>query len=412
MMSHTNAQNSGKDLVFSWTERRSGSNKTPRSGEIRAKSENHALHQLRKQGVRHVKLKKVRSNTLGGIPAAVISAFVRQLAVMIQSGVPLNQSLGLIAGSMTSRSKRSMAEVVRVIRADVESGMKLSDAMRKHPRCFDALFCNTLAAGEQAGELDSSLDRLATYMEKSVRIRQKVRKAMIYPSIVVGVALAVTVGMLLYVLPTFKSVYSQAKAELPGLTATLLGLSDTLQHHGLIVFIGIILGGYSFLQVYKRHPKFRNTIDNIVLRLPVFGELLHTATHARWTRTFSTLSASGVPITNALEAVAAVSSIQAYRDATLAVRQGVASGSRVSDGLEKFPLFPPETVQMIRIGEESGRLDGMLERLADQYEVKLDDQVDTLSTIMEPMIMIVVGSLIGVLIIGMYLPIFNMGGIL
>lgn len=412
MISNPSARTGSKELVFSWTERRSSANKNPRSGEIRAKSQSHALHQLRKQGLRHVTLKRVRSNTLGGIRAAVIAAFVRQLAVMIQSGVPLNQGLGLIASSMTSRSKRAMVEVVRIIRADIESGMKLSDAMRKHPRCFDALFCNTLAAGEQAGELDSSLERLATYMEKSVRIRQKVRKAMIYPGIVIGVAIAVTVGMLLYVLPTFKSVYSQAKADLPGLTATLLALSDTLKQHGLIVLIACILGIYSFIQMYKRNPRFRNSVDNIMLRVPVFGDLLHTATHARWTRTFCTLSASGVPITNALEAVASVSQIQSYQDATLAVRQAVASGGRVSDGLEKFSLFPPETVQMIRIGEESGRLDSMLERLADQYEVKLDDQVDTLSTIMEPMIMIVVGSLIGVLIIGMYLPIFNIGGIL
>ena len=330
---------------------------------------------------------------------------------MIQSGVPLNQCLGLIAGNMNNRAKRAMAEVVRTIRADVESGMKLSDSMRKHPRCFDALFCNTLAAGEHAGELDTSLERLATYMEKSVRIRQKVRKAMVYPGMVVGVAVLVTVGMLLYVLPSFKSVYSQFNAELPALTSTLLNLSDLLSNHGLFVLGVVGLGIYSTIALYKRNPKFRDLLDNVILKTPVLGDLLSTANHARWTRTFSTLSASGVPITSALESVASVTQIKKYQEATLAVRQDVASGVRVSDSLEKQNLFPAETVQMIRIGEESGRLDSMLDRLANQYEVKLDDQVDTLSTIMEPLIMVIIGALVGVLIIGMYLPIFNIGGI-
>ncbi len=330
---------------------------------------------------------------------------------MIQSGVPLGQSLGLITGGMTSKSKRAIQTVVRAIRADVESGLKLSDAMRKHPRCFDNLFCNTLAAGENAGELDAALGRLATHIEKTLRIRQKVRKAMIYPSIVVLVAAGVTVGMLLFVLPSFKAIYSQFKAELPLLTTLLLKASDFLQEYGLILLAALGLGVYSLFQMYCRNQKFKNSMDILLLRVPLIGDLMKTAVHARWTRTFATLSASGVPITAALESVASVSQIRSFQDATLEIRQAVASGGRVSDSMENSRLFPPESIQMIRIGEESGRMDSMLERLANQYETNLDDKVDTLSTVMEPMIMCVIGILVGVLIVGMYMPIFNMGDI-
>lgn len=399
------------ELLFLWTEKPKGLKKKPRTGEIRAKSIDHARYQLSRQGVKAVSLKKARQNTGTRVKLAVVASFVRQLAVMIQSGVPLGQSLGLIAGGMTSKAKRNMQTVVRAIRADVESGLKLSDAMRKHPRCFDTLFCNTLAAGENAGELDSALGRLATHIEKTLRIRQKVRKAMVYPSIVVLVAIAVTVGMLLFVLPSFKAIYAQFESELPILTTMLLSASDFLEKNGLYLLLAVVLGVYSLIQLYTRNPKFRNSMDVLLLRTPLIGELMKTAVHARWTRTFATLSASGVPITSALESVASVAQIRNYQEATLEVRQAVASGARVSDSMEQSRLFPPESVQMIRIGEESGRMDSMLERLANQYETNLDDKVDTLSTVMEPLIMCVIGVLVGVLIVGMYMPIFNMGGI-
>jgi type IV pilus assembly protein PilC len=312
---------------------------------------------------------------------------------------------------MNDKSKRAIQTVVRAIRGDVESGLKLSEAMRKHPRCFDNLFCNTLAAGENAGELDSALSRLATHIEKTLTIRRKVRKAMIYPGIVILVAIAVSVGMLLFVLPSFESIYSQFDAELPTLTSMLLNTSDMLEEHGLIVLAGVALVTYSLIQIYKRNQKFKNSADALLLRIPLIGDMMKTAVHARWTRTFATLSASGVPITSALESVASVSFIQSFQDATLEIRQSVASGGRVSDSMDGVRLFPPEAIQMIRIGEESGRLDSMLERLANQYETSLDDKVDTLSTVMEPMIMCVIGVLVGVLIIGMYLPIFSMGDI-
>lgn len=402
---------SSRDLLFLWTEKPKGRAQKARTGEVRAKSIDHARYQLSRQGVKASSLRKAKPYTGSRIQLAVIASFVRQLAVMIQSGVPLGQSLGLIAGGMTSKNKRAIQTVVRAIRADVESGLKLSEAMRKHPRCFDSLFCNTLAAGENAGELDTALGRLATHIEKNLRIRQKVRKAMTYPSIVVLVAIGVTVGMLLFVLPSFKSIYSQFKAELPLLTSLLLKASDFLQQYGLMLLAAMGLGIYSLLQMYQRNQKFKNSMDALLLRMPLIGDLIKTAVHARWTRTFATLSASGVPITAALESVASISDIRSFQEATLEIRQAVASGGRVSDSMESSRLFPPESIQMIRIGEESGRMDAMLERLANQYETNLDDKVDTLSTVMEPMIMCIIGILVGVLIVGMYMPIFNMGDI-
>ena len=398
-------------ILYLWSEKTRSKTQKARSGEIRAKSIDHARYQLTRQGLKTVSLKKARPSAGAKVSLMLVSSFVRQLAVMIQSGVPLGQSLGLIAGGMTSKSKRGIQTVVRAIRADVESGLKLSDAMRKHPRCFDQLFCNTLAAGENSGELDTALDRLATHTEKTLRIRQKVRKAMVYPSIVVLVAVAVTVGMLLFVLPTFKSIYAQFEADLPALTMILLAASDFLQKHGLKLLGALVLAVYSLIQTYKRHQKSRDAIDLLMLRVPFVGDLMRTAVYARWTRTFATLSASGVPITSALESVASVSQIRSFQNATLEIRDAVASGVRVSDSMDVQKIFPQEAIQMIRIGEESGRMDAMLERLANQYETNLDDKVDTLSTVMEPMIMCVIGVLVGVLIVGMYMPIFNMGGI-
>ncbi len=402
-----------KESVFFWEEKKpSGKGHKARSGEIRAKSREHARYQLSRQGVRSAVLRKSRGTAFGRVNLQSVASFIRQLAVMIQAGVPLGQSLALVASGMTSRSKRNLQTVVKAIRADVESGLKLSDAMRKHPGCFDTLFCNTLAAGENSGELDTTLSRLATHLEKSLRIRQKVRKAMVYPSIVVVVAIGVTVGMLLFVLPSFKSVYSQFDAELPAITQFLLNASDALQSHGLKLVLAIALGIYILVQCYKKNTRFQDLSDTLLLRLPLIGELMKTALHARWTRTFATLSASGVPITLALESVASISKIKSFQAATLEIRHAVATGARVSDSMEVSKLFPQETIQMVRIGEESGRLDSMLERLANQFEINLDDKVDTLSTVMEPAIMCVIGGLVGVLIIGMYMPIFNIGGII
>ncbi len=278
------------DTLFFWTEKPKGKSKKARSGEIRARSIDHARYQLSRQGVTASTVRKARSFTGRGIPLATVASFVRQLAVMIQSGVPLGQSLGLIASGMTDdKSKRAMQTVVRSIRGDIESGLKLSEAMRKHPRCFDNLFCNTLAAGENAGELDAALSRLATHMEKTLNIRRKVRKAMIYPSIVILVAIAVSVGMLLFVLPSFKSIYSQFDAELPALTSMLLGTSDLLQEHGLVMLgiLGVVI--YSLIQVYRRNQKFKNSADTLLLRIPLIGDMMKTAVHARWTRTFAFL---------------------------------------------------------------------------------------------------------------------------
>lgn len=406
---HKSPAASRQEQLFIWTERQKSLMKKPRSGEIKARSIEQARYELSKLGIRNVRVTKAKTQLGSKIKLDIVAAFVRQLATMIQSGVPLALSLGLIASGMKDRKRRSMQQVVRTIKADVESGMKISEAMRKHPRCFDNLFCNTLASGEDAGQLDNCLHRLATYMEKSLRTRQKIKKAITYPTIVVIVAVVVSCAMLLFVLPTFKGVFSTFNKALPALTQTLLDLSDLLKEHGIV--IGILLVGciYAIMQAYKKNMRFRNAMDAFTLKIPVIGQVLRTAIYARWTRTFSTLSTSGVPVTSALESVAAVADNKRYQDATLEVRMAVATGAKVSDSLEKTGLFEQETIQMMRIGEESGTLDVMVERIATAYETKLDDLVDNLSTLIEPMIMCLIAGLVGTMVVGMYLPIFGMG---
>lgn len=407
----THAQRSRGDKLYFWAEKQAGRGRTSRSGEIRAQSEQHARFLLRKQGVRPKTIKQTREFVTARVSLHGVATFVRQLSVMIQSGVPLDQSLGLISNNLTGANNKNMRSVVRVIRADVESGLKLSDAMRKHPSCFDSIFCNILAGGEESGELDSVLMRLANHLEKVIRTRQRLRKAMTYPSIVIVVAIAVSVGLLAFVIPTFRTVYASFKTELPWLTTVLLDLSDLITQNGLVVGAGFALFILGLMMAYRRSDRFRHHVDMLLLRLPIVGELIRTAIFARWTRTFSTLNGSGVPIVGALESVAQVCGHKNYHDATMQIRQDVATGSTVSNSMGKVKIFPPEAVQMIRIGEESGRLDQMLDRLATQFETRLDDMVDNLSTVMEPAIMSLIGVIVGTLIIGMYMPIFNIGGV-
>ncbi|NJM31939.1 MAG: type II secretion system F family protein [Limnobacter sp.] len=403
---------SQQEKLFFWTESARGKAHRSRSGEIRARSMEHARYLLKRQGVQAGAIRKVRGNDTGSVPLKHISAFVRQLAVMLSSGVPLAESLGMIAMNMQGRGKTRLKQIVRAIRADVESGLRLSDSMRKHPLCFDTLFCNTLAAGEEAGRLEETLDRLDhARWKKMLRMRQRVRKALTYPSIVVIVAVAVTIAMLVFVIPTFSDVYKQFKAELPALTQGLLKASALLRANGLQFLAATVASVVGFYWMYTRKSSFRMKIDGLLLKAPIIGNLTTTALYARWNRTFATLNASGVPIVNALESVASLAGTQRYEQATQSIRQEVATGSKVSESMLKTKVFPPEMVQMIRIGEESGQLDNMLERLAVQYETKLDDQVENLSTVLEPMIMAIIGCLVGTLVIGMYLPIFNLGSI-
>ena len=400
-----------KEMAFFWTEKTINKSQKPKTGEIRASSIEHARHLLVRQGIRAASIKKTRTGIGSKVDTKTVAVFVRQLSVMIKSGVPLGQSLSLISSNMKGRRSGEMQRIIRAIRADVESGSKLSDSMRKHPKCFDILFCNTLEAGENAGELDVCLDRLATFIEKALRVRQKVKKAMVYPGIVMFVAVALTLGMLLFIMPSFKSVYSQFNAQLPALTQGLLDASDFLKANGFLALVILIVFIYAMKQLYQRQEGFRDGVENVLMKMPLFGELLRTAALARWMRTFSTLSATGVPIVQALESVASVAQNKKLEVATIAIRQAVATGVRVSDSMERTEAFPQEAVQMIRIGEDSGRLDSMVAKLAEQYETKLDDMVETLSTVIEPMIMAVIGGLVGTLIIGMYMPIFNLGAI-
>lgn len=396
--------------TYHWKSRQSGTGKI-RSGEIRAKSVEHARYLLKGQGISPTSLRKTSVSGNSRVPLTILCQFSRQLAVMIQSGVPLTESLGLVANSMNSAKHKSMRMIIRNIRAEVESGLRLSEAMSRYPKVFDNLFCNTLAAGEDAGQLEDVLNRLALHLEKSLRTREKIRKAMLYPLIVMLVAATVTVGMLVYVLPTFKDIYGQFKTDLPSLTLFLLAASDFLKVHGHILLGAIVVGLFIYYRAYTGNPKIRSATDSMLIKLPIAGEILRLATFSRWNRTFATLSQSGVPITEALDSVSGLAGLKTYRLATAQIRQDVTSGLKVSESMEKTGKFPHEMSQMIRIGEESGRLDQMLDRLALQYETKLDDLVDNLSTIMEPVIMCIIGVVVGTMIIGMYLPIFNMGNI-
>lgn len=401
---------SQEDTVFHWKARQSG-HKQQRSGEIRARSADHVRYLLKSQGIEAVSVRKASVSDNARVPLKTICQFSRQLAVMIQSSVPLAESLGLVANSMNSKKNEKMRLIIRNIRADVESGSRLSEAMRRYSRVFDNLFCNTLAAGEEAGQLEEVLNRLASHLEKMLRTREKIRKAMLYPFIVMLVAASVTVGMLVYVLPTFSEIYAQFDNELPALTLFLLAASDFLQNWGIHLLVGTALGAFLYYRAYMENVRTRNFTDSILIKIPVIGEVLRLATFSRWNRTFATLSQSGVPITEALDSVAGIAGMRTYRLATIEIKQDVSSGQKVSDSMERTDKFPIEMAQMIRIGEESGRLDHMLDRLALQYETKLDDLVDNLSTIMEPVIMCIIGVVVGTMIIGMYLPIFNLGNI-
>ncbi|MDX1668717.1 MAG: type II secretion system F family protein [Limnobacter sp.] len=400
------------EITFTWTEKRPPKGAKPRTGELVAKSKEHAQTLLKRQGIGQATIKKASGLAQGSVPTKQLAEFVRQLSVLQQSNVPIVESLSMIASNLNTRDKARLQFIVKQVRNDVESGIRLSEALRKYPKCFDSLFCNTLSAGEEAGQLDEVLQRLATHTEKILRTRQKIKKAMLYPCIVVIVAVAVTVGMLLFILPTFRDVYTQFGADLPALTTFLLDASSFLENFGLYLLAGTVVGGYLFFRSYKYSAKFKQSVDNILVKLPLFGTLLKSASYARWNRTLSTLSQSGVPLVDALDSVALLATLQAHQTATLTIRQDVSTGVKVSDSMDRTGQFPAEMAQMIRIGEDSGRVDHMLDRLALQYETQLDDLVDNLSTIMEPAIMVIIGGLVGTLIIGMYMPIFNMGAVL
>ena len=393
-----------KAFVYTWE----GKDRAGKSvkGEMRASGENIVIATLRRQGIANPKVKKQSRGGGKRITEQDITFFSRQLATMMKAGVPLLQSFDIVA---KGHSNPSVTRLLLDIKTEVETGRSLAQAFRKYPLYFDNLFCNLVAAGEQAGILDTLLDRLATYKEKILAIKSKIKKALFYPAAIMVVAFIVTAVIMLFVIPQFKQLFSSFGADLPAPTLIVMQISDYFTKYWYIIFGG---GGgaiWFFFNTWRRSEKMQNFMDKLMLRLPVFGDLIRKATIARWTRTLSTMFAAGVPLVEALDSVAGASGNRVYYDATKKIQQEVTTGSSLTVSMQNSGVFPNMVLQMCAIGEESGALDSMLSKVADFFEAEVDDAVDALASLMEPMIMVVLGTVIGGLVIAMYLPIFKMG---
>jgi type IV pilus assembly protein PilC len=393
-----------KEFRFTWvgTDK---SNKTVR-GEMSATGEAQVNATLRRQGIRVVEVKKQRMGRGGTITDKDITLFTRQLATMMKSGVPLLQAFDIVG---KGHSNAAVARLLLAIKTEVETGSSLKQAFEKHPLYFDALFCNLIGAGEQAGILDSLLDRLATYKEKILAIKSKIKSALFYPVAILVVAFVITAVIMIFVIPAFKQVFASFGADLPAPTLLVMAISDFFVDYWYAIFGGIGFGVWFFMYTWKRSVKMQIFMDKVMLRLPVFGDLVRKSSIARWTRTLSTMFAAGVPLVEALESVAGAAGNYEYYVATKKIQAEVATGSSLMSSMQGTEVFPNMVLQMVSIGEESGSLDAMLSKVADFFEAEVDDAVEALSSLMEPMIMVVLGTLIGGLVIAMYLPIFKLG---
>jgi len=365
--------------------------------------------QLRKQGIIPDKVKKKPKPLFGGskkITPFDIAMLTRQLATMMKAGVPLVQSFDIVADGLENRG---LQELVMAIRNDISSGTSFAGALRKHPKYFDNLYCNLVDSGEKAGALEAMLDRIATYLEKTELLKKKVKKAMTYPVAVIIVAIIVTAILLVKVVPQFESLFQGFGAELPVFTQMVVNLSEWLQTWWFVVLLGIAGTIFLFKEAVRRSPKFSDFVDKYVLKLPVVGEILDKSAVAKFGRVLSTTFAAGVPLVDALDSVAGATGNAVYRDAIDRIKNDVSSGTQLQASMRQQDIFPVMAVQLTAIGEESGNLDEMLGKVAEHYEAVVDDMVDNLTALMEPMIMAVLGVLVGGLIIAMYLPIFQMG---
>jgi len=381
------------------------------TGEIQGSNAALIKNQLRKQGILVTKINK--KSTLFGkrakkIKPLDIAFFTRQLATMLESGVPIIQAFEIIA---EGSENPNMAKLVNEVKVDVAAGNTLADSLRQHPQYFDDLFCNLVESGEQSGRLESLLDRIATYKEKTEALKAKIKKAMTYPVSVVVVAIIVTAIMLLKVVPSFQEVFANFGAELPGFTLFVIGLSEWLQAWWFVVLIAFLVGGYAYGKAHVKSKKLRDAEDRALLKAPVVGDIIYQAAVARFARTLSTTFAAGVPLVEALDSVAGASGNVVFYNAVMKIKEDVSAGSQLNFSMRTTNVFPSLAVQMAGIGEESGNLDGMLEKVADYYEAEVDNKVDNLTTLLEPMIMVVLGVLVGGLIIAMYLPIFQLGAV-
>ncbi|XLM20330.1 type II secretion system F family protein, partial [Chromobacterium piscinae] len=335
-----------------------------------------------------------------------ITLFTRQLSTMMRAGVPLLQSFDIAA---KGHSNPAVTRMLLEVRADVETGISLAEAFRKRPLHFDKLFCNIIAAGEAGGVLDSLLDKLATYKEKVMAIKSKIKSALIYPAAIVGTAFVITAVIMIYVIPAFKDLFSSFGANLPAPTLFVIWLSDLFIRFWWLIFGSLFGGLFAFFYAFKRTPKLQEQMDRILLKLPVIGDIIRKATIARWARTLSTLFTAGVPLVEALDSVGGAAGNQVYAEATRRIQADVNTGSSLSYSMQRTDLFPNMVLQMTAIGEESGSLDQMLDKVADFYEEEVDNAVAALSSLLEPAIMVILGVLIGGLVIAMYMPIFKMG---
>ncbi len=365
--------------------------------------------QLRKQGVIPDKVKKKPKPLFGGskkITPFDIAMLTRQLATMMKAGVPLVQSFDIVADGLENKS---LQELVVSIRNDISSGSGFAASLRKHPKHFDDLYCNLVDSGEKAGALEAMLDRIATYLEKTELLKKKVKKAMTYPIAVIVVAIVVTAILLVKVVPQFESLFQGFGAELPVFTQMVVRLSEWMQSWWFVVLLGIVGTIFLFKESKRRSQKFSDIVDKYVLKLPVVGEILDKSAVAKFGRVLSTTFAAGVPLVDALDSVAGATGNAVYRDAIQRIKNDVSSGTQLQASMRQQDIFPVMAVQLTAIGEESGNLDEMLQKVAEHYEAVVDDMVDNLTALMEPMIMAVLGVLVGGLIIAMYLPIFQMG---
>lgn len=377
-------------------------------GGVVAKDEEEARKKLQRRGIRPLRISKVKTARKRRITQEDITVFTRQLATMMKAGLPLMQAFEIVA---RGHSNPSMTEMLMQVRSDVEQGSALGKSFSKYPKYFDRFYCNLVSAGESGGVLESLLDKLAVYKEKTQAIKKKVKTALTYPIAIIVVAIALIFIMMMFVLPAFKEVYANMGAELPDLTQLVMNLSDLFVDYGWIMIILLIASAFGLYKLHEKSPTFQKRIDALILRLPIFGTIVRKATIARWARTTSTLFAAGVPLVEVLDSVAGASGNILYEEATQDIRAKVTQGLSLTSSMQSTDMFPNMVIQMAAIGEESGSLDDMLNKAAEFYEDEVDNSVSRLSALMEPIIMVVLGSLIGILLIAMYLPLFNLGNV-
>lgn len=378
------------------------------NGEVSAFTEEEARKKLAKRGIRPLQITRVKTSSKRKITQEDITVFTRQLSTMIKAGLPLMQAFEIVA---RGHGNPSMTEMLMEIRGEVEQGSSLSRAFSNHPKYFDRFYCNLVAAGETGGVLESLLDKLAIYKEKTQAIRKKVKTALTYPVSVIAVAIGLVFVMMIFVLPAFKEVYANMGAELPPLTQTVMDMSDFFVSYGWMVLIALGFAIYGFLKLKARSIKIQRRMDAILLRMPIFGDIVRKGTIARWGRTTATLIAAGVPLVDVLDSTAGAAGNLIYEEATREIRTRVIQGLSMTSGMRATELFPNMMLQMSSIGEESGSLDDMLNKAAEFYEDEVDNAVGRLSAMMEPIIIVILGLVIGTLLVAMYLPLFNLGNV-